>query len=160
MKIQDHIRDINTAVKNIEDQATDLQVEAYNLRCKRDDIIVENILDSEALHNTNWSIIQDSGHRIFLDYEDDTVENKLSEILRLVENDYHSNFELADGITLQLRGENGSRAVTIQFREPKQVLAFAKNHKLNLVGNNITDRLAKLKREIEALEDLCHHFNL
>jgi hypothetical protein len=77
-------------------------------------------------------------------------------IKELARTDYHSWFEITDGI--QLRFDDND--ISISFKETKQVMPFVKKNGLKIFGTGITDRLAKLKRDAVALETIVHQFNL
>jgi hypothetical protein len=143
-------------IKNLEDEAASLQVTSFSLRQKREELIAQMILEEKLLSDTDWdlSVGGGSGDAV-LSYKE-TSPNTLEFIKELARTDYHSWFEIQDGI--QLRFDDSD--ISLSFKESKQLMPFAKRNGLRISGAGIKDRLAKLKRDVVALETICHQFNL
>ncbi len=77
-------------------------------------------------------------------------------LLKLSKDDFHSRFELSDGIMLRFDDDE----ISISFKENRQLMPFIKKYGLKVSGNKIADKLAKLKRDVAALEVVCHTFNI
>jgi hypothetical protein len=143
-------------IKNLEDEAANLQTTSFSLRQKREELIAQMILEEKLLSDTDWdlSVGGGSGDAV-LSYKE-TSPNTLEFIKELARTDYHSWFEIQDGI--QLRFDDSD--ISLSFKESKQLMPFAKRNGLRISGAGIKDRLAKLKRDVVALETICHQFNL
>jgi len=156
MKITKRIDELERQIQNLENRAADLSVEAHTLRTEKDTLIAQAILEEKMLDDTTWEIqANGAGGYSYLEFIG-VVEGMMEEVQKLARKDYHSTFELQDGIALRFDDSD----ITIMFNDPKMILPFAKKNNLKLSGTSITDRLAKLKREVAALESLVHQFNL
>lgn len=152
MTAKERILELSEQIKSLEDRAADLHVDAFTMRTEREALISQMILDEKLLADTDWEIKLDGSSGVYLQW----TAGEMEAITELVRTDWHSWFELSDGIKLQFDDTD----ITLTFKEGKQLLPFAKKNKLKLNGTGISDRLAKLKREAVALEDICHQFNL
>jgi hypothetical protein len=156
MTAKARIQELTNQIKTLEDQAADLHTDAFNLRTEREQLIAQMILDEKLLSESNWEIRLDGGTSVYLEFKDGDAGGPMDTITELARTDYHSWFELADGIRLQFDDND----ITLTFKESKQLMPFVKKNKLKVTGTGIIDRLAKLKREAAALEDICHTFNI
>jgi hypothetical protein len=148
------ISELSDKIKELEDQAANLQVDSFGLRQKREELIAQMILEEKLLSDTDWDLSVGSGDAV-LSYKD-TSPNTMEFIKELARTDYHSWFEISDGI--QLRFDDSD--ISLSFKESKQLMPFAKRNGLRISGAGIKDRLSKLKRDVVALETICHQFNL
>jgi len=156
MKIQAELDALDTEIEALEDHASSLGAQAYELRSKRDALISQAILEEKLLADSTWEIQSQGGSSSsYLEFTGNW-EGSMQKIREMARKDYHSSFSLMDGVDLRFDDND----MTIQFADPKLILPFAKKNNLKLSGANITDRLAKLKREVAALETLVHQFNL
>lgn len=155
MSTRTQIEELTTRIKTLEDQSANLQVEAFELRQKREELIAQMILEEKMLLNTEWDLSLDGNNGASLSYKD-TNANSMEFIKELARTDYHSWFEISDGI--QIRFDDND--ISISFKETKQLMPFAKKNGLKVSGTGITDRLNKLKRDVAALETIVHQFNL
>jgi hypothetical protein len=156
MSLKEHISELSDKIKELEDKAADLQVTSFGLRQKREELIAQMILEEKLLSDTDWDLsVGGSAGDAVLSYKD-TSPNTMEFIKELARTDYHSWFEIADGI--QLRFDDSD--ISLSFKESKQLMPFAKRNGLRISGAGIKDRLAKLKRDVVALETICHQFNL
>ena len=155
MNFKKQIAELTNKIKDLEDKSANLQVESFALRQKREELIATMIVEEKLMADTEWDLTLDGNAGANLSYkETDSVSMEF--IKELARTDYHSWFEITDGI--QLRFDDND--ISISFKETKQVMPFVKKNGLKISGTGITDRLSKLKRDAAALETICHQFNL
>jgi hypothetical protein len=156
MSFKKQIAAHSAQIKKLEDQAANLQVESFALRQKREELIAQMILEEKLLSDTDWDLsTSPAGGDAVLSYKD-TSPNDMEFIKDLARTDYHSWFEISDGI--QFRFDDND--ISITFKESKQLMPFVKKNGMRINGAGIKDRLSKLKRDVAALETICHQFNL
>jgi hypothetical protein len=153
MNIKSRIENLASEIKSLDEQSSELQAKSYNLRQEREQLIAQFILDEKLLDGTDWELTLNSNNSVVLSYTSKNSKS-MTDITELARTDYHSWFELSSGIRLQF--DDG--AVSLNFSEPKQVLPFVKKNRLNVDGSGVSDRLSKLKRDVAALESICHQF--
>lgn len=153
---RERIDALGKQIKELEDKAADLQASAFKLRTEREELIAEMILSEGLLSETDWSIRLNGETNPYLEYSGDLNLPNIDELLKVARADWHCWFELTDGVRLQFDDND----ISLTFQEPKQLMPFVKKNKLKVSGTGITDKLAKLKREVSALEDVCHTFKL
>lgn len=153
MTTQDRIKEIEEQVKVLEDRAANLQVDAWSLRQERDELIASLILEEKMLAGTCWELTL--GDITNLSYSE-TTPGELDKVKQLVRKDWHSTFELEEGVEIRF----DDNEVSLSFKEPRQVLPFIRKNGLIIGGSKVADRLNHLKREVSALEKVCHQFNL
>lgn len=155
MTFRKQIEELTDKIKSLEDQSANLQAEAFGLRQDREELIAQMILEEKLLANTEWDISLDGSSGAELSYKENgsTAMEFLKELART---DYHSWFEISDGIQVKFDDND----ISITFKETKQVMPFVKKNGLKISGSGITDRLNKLKRDAVALETIVHQFNL
>lgn len=147
------IASLSTEITALEDHSANLQTEAWALRQKRDELIAQMILDEKMLAGTQWEI--SLGDITNLNYRE-TNPDELKGVKELCRQDWHSSFELEEGVDLRF----DDNEISLVFKDPKQVLAFVRKNELVITGSKVSDRLNHLKREVAALETVCHQFNL
>lgn len=151
------IAELTTSIAALEEQAADLQVRAFKQREMREHLMASMIIEEEMLAETNWEIRLDGNSAPFLELKDIPAEGSPMEAVEnLVKRDYRSWIELSDGIKLNIDDDE----ITLTFAEPKQLLPFIAKNKLKISGTGIQDRMARLKREVTALEEMCHKLNI
>lgn len=155
MSFRKQIAELSSKIKELEDESANLQVESFALRQKREELIAQMIVEEKLMADTEWDLTLDGGSSAHLSYKE-TATGAMEFIKELARTDYHSWFEISDGI--QLRFDDND--ISISFKETRQVMPFVKKNGLKISGAGITDRLAKLKRDAAALETICHQFNL
>lgn len=153
MTIKERIELLSEQVKDLEERSANLQVDAWSLRQERDELIAQLILEEKMLAGTTWDLAL--GDITNLSYSE-TVPGELDKMKALIRTDWHSSFELEEGVELHFDDSE----VTLTFKDPKQVLSFIKKNGLAIGGNKVADRLNYLKREVAALEIVTHQFNL
>lgn len=154
-KMQKQIAEMTAEIKELEDEAANLGVKAFDLRQKREELIAQMILDEKLLDDTDWDLSLDGGSGASLSYKDSSP-NDMQFIKELARTDYHSWFEISDGI--QLRFDDND--ISLTFKESKQVMPFAKKNGMRINGTGLKDKLSRLKRDVAALETICHQFGL
>ena len=95
------------------------------------------------------------GTKYYLELRD-PPGGKMDAVTQLSNTDYHSWFDLEDGIRLQFDDND----ISFSFEDPKQLMPFVKKNKMKVTGSGILDRLSKLKREASSLEEVCHTFGI
>lgn len=151
---QKQIAEMTKSIQKIEEEASELSMKAFDLRQKREELIAQMILDERLLSDTDWDLSLD-GQGAHLSYKANSP-NDMKVIKELARTDYHSWFEISDGI--QLRFDDND--ISLSFKESKQVMPFAKRNGLRINGTGLKDKLSKLKRDVAALETICHQFGL
>lgn len=154
-KLQEQIAEMTAEIKELEEEATNLGVQAFDLRQKREELIAQMIMEEKLLSDTDWDLSLDGNAGASLSYKDSSP-NDMKFIKQLARTDYHSWFEISDGI--QLRFDDND--ISLNFKESKQLMPFAKKNGLRINGTGIKDKLAKLKRDVAALETICHQFGI
>jgi len=155
MNFRKQIESLSTKIKELEDQSANLQVDAFSLRQERENLIAQMLLEEKLLADTSWDLSLDGGAGATLNYKE-TDSSAIDFIRELAKTDYHSWFEISDGIRITFDDND----ISITFKEAKQVMPFVKKNGLKIFGTGITDRLNKLKRDAAALEVIVHQFNL
>jgi hypothetical protein len=155
MSPRQEIIQLTASIRNIEDQAADLSTEAFKLREQREGLIAQMILDEKMLSGTEWEFNIDVGY-ILLEYNGTISDDHMEKLKQLCHNDYHSLFDLSDGIRLSFHDNE----VSLTFEDPKQLMPFVKRHKIVVTGTRMIDKLSKLKREVSTLEEVCHTFGI
>lgn len=153
MNTRNHIATLTTEIQALEDHSANLQVEAWSLRQQRDELTAALILEEKMLAGTTWEMAL--GDVTNLAYVEVT-KGELDKVRELCRKEWHTTFELEPGVSLRFDDSE----VNLSFDEPKQVLPFVKKNEILISGSKIADRLSHLKREVAALEMVCHHFNL
>lgn len=154
-KLQNQIAKMTAEIKDLEDDAANLGVQAFDLRQKREELIAQMIMEEKLLSDTEWDLSLDGNAGASLSYKDSSP-NDMKFIKELARTDYHSWFEISDGI--QLRFDDND--ISLDFKESKQLIPFARKNGLRINGTGIKDKLAKLKRDVAALETICHQFGI
>lgn len=153
MNIRDQIASLTTEITALEDHSANLQVEAWSLRQHRDELTAQLILDEKMLEGTTWEMaLGDVTNLTHIE----VIKGELDKVKELCRKDWHATFELEPGVSLRF----DDNEVSLSFEEPKQVLPFLRKNGLIISGSKVADRLSSLKREISALETICHQFNL
>lgn len=158
MDSKDKITKITEEINSLEEEAGDLQNKAFNLREERERLIASTILEDNLLKDSIWELYLPSNTNPVLNYTGpltgDKVTDGMNFLRSIARGDYHYSIELADGIRLRFDDDD----ISISFNESKQVLPFIKKNYLKVNGQGIKDNLAKLKRDVEALEIIVHQF--
>lgn len=150
------IKELNSEIKTLEDEAIDLQTKAFSLRQEQENLISKMILEDGLLANSDWEIFLDSSNNVSLKYIPAAKPSSSMEfVVSLTRTDYHSWFYLEEGIQLSF----DDAEISLTFKENKQAVSFIKRYKLNVSGTGIIDRLTRLKRDVAALEAIYHQFN-
>lgn len=158
MDSKDRISQISEEIVSLEQEAGELQNKAFNLREERERLIASTIVEDKLLKGSTWELYLPSNNNPVLHYTGPLTGDKVPEgmnfLNKLARGDYHSSIELADGIRLRFDDND----ISLSFKESKQVMPFVKKNSLKVNGQGIKDNLAKLKRDVEALEIIVHQF--
>jgi hypothetical protein len=155
MSVKNQIEKLTVQIKEKEYASNDLTMEAFKLRGERELLVAKMIQNDQLMADTNWELRLDGGSTLYLEYRD-PPGGKMDVVASFANSDYHSWFDLEDGIRLQFDDND----LSISFKEPKQLMPFVKKNKMKVTGSGILDRLAKLKREASVLEEVCHNFGI
>jgi len=155
MNYKSQIEELTTKIKDLEDRSANLQVESFDLRQKREELIARMIVEEKLMHDTEWELTIDHNSTASLSLKKDDNGN-MDYVTELARTDYHSWIEISDGISLRFDDSE----ISISFKDSKLVIPFAKKNGLKISGNTLTGRLAQLKRDVAALEIICHQFSL
>ena len=155
MDFENKIKELTSEIKGLDDQSADLASKSYELRQEREQLIAKMILENKLLKDTNWELFLDGSNGVVLHLQNNQPSKSMDFIIELARTDYSSWFELSDGINLRFDDSD----ISISFKEAKQLVPFVKKNSINVSGNGITDRLAKLKRDVAALEAVIHQFS-
>ncbi len=155
MDFENKIKELSSQIKDLDDQSANLASKSYELRQEREQLIAQMILENKMLKGTNWSLYLDGSNGVVLNYQTNQASNSMDFISKMAQTDYSSWFELSDGIYLRFDDDD----ISISFKEAKQLVPFVKKHVLIVSGSGVTDRLAKLKRDVAALEAVIHQFS-
>ena len=153
MSIREKIASLSTEIAALEDHAANLQVDAWTLRQERDELTAQLILEEKMLAGTTWELAL--GDITNLSYSE-TTPGEMDKLKEVIRKDWHSTFELEEGVELRFDDSD----VSLTFKDPKQVISFIRKNELIIGGAKVSDRLNNLKREVAALEIVCHQFNL
>lgn len=135
-------------------QQSDLCHDKAKILCdERERLIVDVIEADHLLADTSWTIKQ-KGKSFSLEYNG--LDEEIQPILDLARPDISPWIEFDPGIELTIDGGN----ISMYFEHCKQLVPFAKKHKMKLSGKGLTDNLADLKRQVSALEDAIHILEL
>jgi DUF4097 and DUF4098 domain-containing protein YvlB len=155
MNYKSQIEELSSQIKDLEDRAANLQVESFDLRQKREELIARMIVEEKLMVDTEWELTMDHNSTASLSFKKDN-KGSINYIVELAKADYHSWFEIMDGVSLRF----DDNEISISFKDSKLVIPFAKKNGLKISGNNLTNKLAQLKRDVAALEIICHQFSL
>ena len=143
---------LTAEINSLDDKAAELYEQSSKLRESREILISSLIIDHKLLNGTEWefSLRADNSVSLRLTKDSDIVSiESLFEIFK------SAWFELLPGIELNIDEE-----ITLHFTENKQVVKFVKNNGMILNGSTVMSRLDRLKRDVAALENICHQFNI
>jgi hypothetical protein len=147
--------ELSLQIKNSEDECSKVESTISSLRRQYDSLVGQTVEEEEMLAGTDWEIKLNGKDTPYLLYINNQNNSIVSSIEKLIGTDNLVWFELGDGIIISFDAET-----TLSFTEAKQIISCAKKYKFNIIGTGITDRLARLKRETSALEEICHKFKL
>lgn len=158
---KEQIEKMSEDISKLDNEASSSNDKAFALRQAREDLIAKMIIEDGLLDNTSWELSVSSANQViantsmylkFLSSSTDSMQI----IEDLARRDYHSWFELEDGIKLQF----DDTKISISFQDSKTVMPFVKKNKIILVASGVEKHLSKLKRDVAALEALCHQFKI
>ena len=155
MTFKTQINELSVKIKDLEDKSASLQADSFVLRQKREGLIAKMIIEDQLMTNTEWELTFDHSTSVRLTLKKDP-DNRMEYVSELARTDYHSWFEIMDGVNLQFDDSE----ISLTFKEAKLVVSFAKKNGMKISGAAITAKLAQLKRDASALEVVCHQFNL
>ena len=154
MDIKSRIEETSTLIQTLEKDAADIQMKAFECRQEREALFAKFILEGKLLEATEWELFLKGDSNVYLRLHKDNAIKSIDTITDLIKVDYHTWFELIPGIELRFDDSD----ISLHFSESKQVIGFVKNNGLIVNGSGINDRLMKLKRDVVALEAICHQF--
>lgn len=162
MSIHEEIDSLTNRIQEFDDRSSELGHQAWELRRQRELLFARLILEDGLLKDTTWDVELDTGYHpsntVYLNYTGPITDKStpIGKIIDMARNDYHSNFSLMENVNIRFDDNN----ISLHFKESKALLPFITKYGLVINGTSIRDRLAKLKREVSALELVCHQFKL
>jgi hypothetical protein len=160
MSLMEEIKDMGKRIEALDDRSAELGHQAWDLRRQREELIAKLIIEEDLFSGTTWDVelgnfVSSSGAH--LNYTGLLVDNSpMKKIADMARKEYHSTFELTVGVNVRF-DDNG---ISLTFKEGKMMLPFVEKHGLVINGTSIQDKLAKLKRDVAALELVCHQLKL
>lgn len=155
MDKREQLKSIKEKIDSLSNQTSDISKEIWEWSEKQSSTICEIILEDKLLEGTHWTLSTGT-YQTQLDYAGKLEDqDKIDKIEKLWSGDYADLF-LEPGMTLHVNDEGAY----LQFDDPKLMPAFVQKHKLIVDGGQIIKRLRELRREISALEVICHQFNI
>lgn len=157
MNNRDKLQLIKDNMKSLEDQSSKLSHDLWAKNTNYRQLIGAIILEEKMLEGTHWYL--DPGFyqtqlNLSGKIEDGPKIERLEQLF-LTSSDYE-DIILVTGVTFHLNNESGY----LSFDDPKLMPTFVQTHKLIVDGAAISKRLRELKRELSALELVCHQFNI
>lgn len=162
MNIHEEIDSLTSRIQEFDDRSSELGHQAWELRQQREILFAKLILEDALLKGTTWDVETNSGYNpsnsVYLTFTGPSVDKSspLHKVMDMARQDYHSDFNLMEGINIRFDDNN----ISLHFKDTKSLLPFITKNGLVINGTSIRDRLAKLKREVSVLELVCHQFNL
>jgi hypothetical protein len=153
--IREQIEQSQVIIKELEEQSSKIGEEAYQKMISRNDLVRQLIIEESLFKGTEWEVMlyNNVPHLEFIGSRGEPPMQEISSMLKM---GWHSDFEMETGISIHF----DDNEVTIHFDEIKSIIPFAKQYQLVLQGQGLGARLQKLKREVAALEILCHQFGV
>jgi hypothetical protein len=142
-------------VEELNKQADDLHKIAYDLEKDSSAVIAKLIDEEKILAGTTWELVPGK-KTTHLEFTGNFKSPEISKVFELTWNGYHSSFVMADGIDLYY----DDYRVSIQFDDLKLVAPFIKKMEIILDMSSIRDNLQKMRRDLSALEMICHQLQL
>ncbi len=155
MSLKPKIEELSSLIKKIEDEAARFHAEGYNLRQQRAGLIARMLVEEKLMEGTEWEMTLDHNSIARLSLKKDD-EGKMNYVEDLARDGWHSSFEIESGVTLQF----DDNEISIEFQSAKMMIPFAKKNGMKVSGTTLTNKLSQLKRDVAALEIVCHQFNL
>lgn len=150
------ISKINKQISQMREKLNAYHQRFFPLESKRIDLIQEEILNNKMLANSSWEVEAYHNGSLCLNYQGEVDDAIMAPIISLSDGDLHYNFLLGDGIEFRL----DNSYTTLTFDDPKKLPRFAAANELIINAATITARLHDLRREITAMEMLCHQLGL
>lgn len=142
-------------VEELNKQADELRESAYSLERESSNLIAQLIEEDKMLAGTSWELVA-SKKSAYLEFQGNLKSPEMQKIFEITWNGYHSSFVLGEGIDLYY---DDSR-ISIQFDDLKLVAPFIKKMEIVLDTSSIRDDLHKMRRDLAALEMICHQLQL
>lgn len=156
MTIDQELAAINKEISDLDESISKLHEKSFPLEEKQRKIIVSEIIDKKMLTDSMWEIEPYSGGSICLNYKGDIEDPIMAPIANLSKNHWYHPYDLAEGVELRL----DNSYITLLFDDPKKIPRFMATFKITVDGVGILNRLRELRREISALEMICHQLEL
>lgn len=137
----------------LEDQAADCYQQAEPIIKKRCEVVADILLEEKMLEGSKW--VLDSHATLSLD-GDPKGQPEIIRIIDTVGINFYGFVDLEPGIQLEISFDN----FTFRFDDPKLIPAFVKKTGMVVDSGGLVQRLRSVKREVSALESLCHLLNI
>jgi len=155
MSKREQLSILDQALLKLDEKQTELSLEESGLRESRHLLIKELIEEEKPFNSTKWGLFVGNNSGISFQYMEGN-EEKIDEFRKLCFHSWHDSFEIQDGITLHF--DDG--VYTLHASDPGQLKSFAVNHNFIITAKDIGDKIKKLSRQLNVLQEVCHQFNL
>ncbi len=155
MSKREQLSIIDQALLKLDEKQTELSMEESELRESRHLLIKEVIEEEKPFDSTKWELFVGNNSGMFLQYAEGNEDN-ISELRKLCFHSWHDSFEIQDGITLHF--DDG--VYTLHATDSGQLKSFAVNHNFIITAKDIGDKIKRLSRQLNVLQEVCHQFNL
>lgn len=156
MNKREQFENIRISLEEMETEANELHAKSYELRDKQNELICDIIREEKLLEGTSWILDVSHSQRLSLKFDGNRSNPIMEKLQSMILGGWHSGFMIEPDVELRFDDSD----VTLQFKDSKLVPLFAQRNKFIIQATNITDTLHSLKRQISALETICHQFNL
>ena len=166
MKLLNQILHLDKVIEELDNSALDSTHQAWLYRQQRHKLMAELILQKDLLSGSTWNVeLINPGLTNFssinLNYTGKISDpSPMKEILDLARvsnfTSGTSSLQLMDGINIRFDDNH----ISLSFKESKMLLPFVQKYGLIINGSTIQDSLSKLKRDVAALELVCHQLKL
>lgn len=155
MSKREQLATLDQALLKLDEKQTEISLEESGLRDSRYLLIKEIIEEEKPLNSTKWELFVGTNNGMFLQYIEGN-EEKISELRPLCFHSWHDSFEIQDGITLHF--DDGT--YTLHASDPGQLKSFAVNHNFIIIAKDISDKIKRLSRQLNVLQEVYHQFNI
>lgn len=137
----------------LEDQASACYQKAEPIIKKRCEVVADILIEENLLKGSRW--VLDSHATLSLD-GDPKSQPEIKHIIDTVGINFYGIILLETGIELEITFDN----FTFRFDDPKLLPLFVKKTGMIVDSVGLVQRLRSVKREVSALESLCHLLNI
>ncbi len=148
------LEDINSQIKKIDLEIDSMMDNLSQLHTKKCDLFSQILEEEQLLKNSEWNLKHDPN--LNLEYDGKKNDVIMQTFSKWLPDERLTWIDLEDGIQLRFNEDY----VYLYFDDSKMILPFVNKHNIKIKGANITNKLLSLKREVAALEKICHQFSI